>query len=221
MDKDFLHTKVIREVLSQISVGIYRDGQRLPAERKLCSEFGISRGTLRKALADLEKMGVVQIRAQSGAYVQKISESSVPTKILPKNAANVTIEEIIFARKAIELAAIELASKRITTEEIKKLDQCVEMMKKNIDDLPEYLRYDIAFHEELVKSSKNSALITAFEAIAEYHRYSQIFSSSSDAGEKDAIKYHNRILEALSQGDTRKSVTTLRRHFESMLESQK
>ena len=44
MDKELLHTKVIREVLSWIATGEVEPGMRLPAERKLCNRFNVSRG---------------------------------------------------------------------------------------------------------------------------------------------------------------------------------
>ena len=83
MDKELLHTKAVREIISLIASGQYKEGKRLPAERKLCEQFDISRGTLRKALFDLEEMGAIKIRAQSGAYVQKFSHKKVPSKVLP------------------------------------------------------------------------------------------------------------------------------------------
>lgn len=217
MDKDLLHIKVVREILSQISLGVYKHGHRLPAERKLCEDFGVSRGTLRLALSDLEKMEVVQIKPQSGVYVQNIAKSGVAKKIMPKYIANVSMAEIVFARKAIELAAIELASQRITKAEIKDLNKCIEGMQANVDNLPEYLRFDIAFHEQIVHSSKNPLLIEVFEAITNYHKYSQVFTSSSESCETDAIKHHLRVIAALTAGDTRKSVSALKRHFDSML----
>lgn len=221
MEKDLLHIKVIRRILSQIGAGVYRHGQRLPAERKLCQEFGISRGTLRRALADLEKMGAVSIKAQSGAYLQKSPNPGAAHPVLPKNIARTSLAEILVARKAIEVAAIELASRRAKNADIKLFERCVEQMQAHIDNLPEYLRYDIAFHEQIVKSSQNSALIAAFEAIADYHRYSQVFSSSSETCEMDAIQHHRRILAALKKRDSRKSVSALQRHFSDMLKQQK
>ena len=217
MEKDLLHLKVIRNILSQIGSGFYKHGQRLPAERKLCESFGICRGTLRRALADLEKMGAVTIKAQSGAYVEKLPKPGAEHLVLAKNIAWTTIEDVMVARKAIELAAIGLASQRVKKADIKLLEKYIAQMQANVDNLPEYLQYDIAFHEQLVKSSKNAALIAAFEAIGEYHRYSQVFSSSSETCETDAIKHHRRILAALSDGDAAKAVSTLRRHFDSML----
>ena len=217
MDKDLLHVKVIREVLSRISAGIYPHGQRLPAERELCRQFNISRGTLRRALADLEKMGAVQIRPQSGAYVQRLPKSSSLGLLPLKPAAKATLREIVFARKAIELAAIELASQRISESDIRNLETCIQGMERNLDNLPEYLHFDIAFHEQIIQSSQNPALIAAFEAIAEYHRYSQVFSSSSDTCEADAIRHHRRILAAMMKKDVSQSISALRRHFDAML----
>jgi GntR family transcriptional repressor for pyruvate dehydrogenase complex len=217
IEKDLLHLKVIRRILSQIGSGVYRQGQRLPAERKLCEAFGVSRGTLRRALADLKKMGVVQIEAQSGAYVQKTSKLGAAHPVLPADIIQTTLSEILAARKAIELAAIELACQRASKTDIKLLQQCIDQMEANVDSLPDCLQFDMAFHEQLVKSSRNPALIAAFEAISDYHRYSQIFSSSSETCETDAIKHHRRILAALSAGNASKAVSALRRHFDDML----
>ena len=220
MDKDLLPNKLIREILSLISMGVFKHGCRLPAERKLCQQFGVSRGTLRRALSDLEKMGAVQIKAQSGAYVQKMPKSAVTSPALPKDIAGVTLREIIIARKAIELAALELAGQRLTKADLRGLHHCIAQMQANVDNLPDYLQYDMAFHEQLVRAGKNPALIAAFEAIADYHKYSQVFSSASDTCETDAIRHHRRIVAAIEEGDSRKSVAALRRHFESMLKQE-
>jgi GntR family transcriptional regulator, transcriptional repressor for pyruvate dehydrogenase complex len=220
MDKDLLPIKLIREILSQISLGVYRHGHRLPAERKLCQQFGVSRGTLRRALEDLEKMGAIQIRPQSGAYVQKMPKSGLSERVLPKDIATVTLREIIVARKAIELAAVELACERITKSDLKALEKCIDHMQTNVDNLPEYLQFDIGFHEQIVKASKNPALIAAFEAISDYHKYSQVFSSSSDACETDAIKHHRCVVAALGEGNASKSAAALRRHFDCMLKQE-
>lgn len=220
MQKDLLHIKVIRQILSQISLGIYRPGQRLPAERQLCEQFEVSRVTLRRALNDLRKMGVLDIRPQSGAYVRQIPQSGISHPSLPKDIATITVREVLRARKAIELAAVELAAERIRKPELDILADCIEKMNAHIGNMPEYLRNDMAFHNQIIKSSRNPALIAAFEAIADYHRYSQIFSGSSDRSEADAIKHHRNVLAALLAGDPKKSVRALQRHFDSMLKKE-
>lgn len=216
MDKELLHKRAVREIISLVASGEFKEGKRLPAERKLCEKLNISRGTLRKALADLEKMGVASIKPQSGVYIQKISYEKLPKQVLPIDCQNTSMKDVIIARGAIETAAIELTCERVTKSEIKLFNSYIKAMEKNIEDLPEYLSYDIKFHEQIVKSSRNSALITAFEAIADYHKYSQVFSSGYETCETDALEYHKRILKALIEKDKKKCVKLLKSHLNNM-----
>lgn len=216
MDKELLHTKAVREIISLIAAGQYSQGKRLPAERKLCEKLGISRGTLRLAFLDLEKMGVIKIKPQSGAYAQKFSHKKLPRKVLPVDFNGVSLSDIITARRAIELAAMEIASERITKKEIASLEKIVEKMEKSLDKLPDFLKYDMRFHESAVKACRNSVLITAFDSISEYHKYSQVYSSYYDNCEQEALKYHKKILKFLQKGQARNALKALGEHFDNM-----
>ncbi len=107
VSRELLCTKIVREIISLISSGTYPEGRKLPSERDLCEKFTTSRGTIRQSLSDLEKLGVIKIKPNSGAYVQKFSYSRLTDKLLPKDFQNVSLDDIIQARKVIETAAIE------------------------------------------------------------------------------------------------------------------
>lgn len=217
MDRDFLKTKIAREIITLVASGVYTDGQKLPPERRLCKQFNVSRGTIRQSLANLEELSVVKIKAGSGAYVQKIKPKKLPRRVLPPNFNNVTLKDTIVARKAIELTAIELACDNITSKDFNKLEKLINNMEQAIESLPDFLKYDMYFHESIIRASGNAALITAFEAIYEYHRYSQVFSSSSARCEDVAMVYHKKILQALKQKNKKKCVKFLNEHFNNML----
>lgn len=217
MDKDLLQLKVVRKILSQVASGEYRQGQRLPAERKLCETFEVSRGTLREALEDLERMGVVKIKPGSGSYVNKVCPKQLPHSVLPPKFSRIRLKDTIIARKAIELAAIELACNRITKTQLRQLDKLVRHMDDAIEDLPEFIKHDMRFHETIVQAGGNAALVTAFEAIWEYHQYSQIFSSSSEECEETAQIYHKKMLKALEKKNKSLAVKALTKHFDHML----
>ena len=85
------------------------------------------------------------------------------------------------------------------------------------NDLPEFIKHDTHFHETLVQAGGNAALVTAFEAIWEYHQYSQIFSSSSDACEETAQTYHKKIVQALEKKNKARAIKSLKDHFDHML----
>jgi len=216
LDKELLQLKVVRKIISQVASGEYRHGQRLPAERKLCEIFGVSRGTLRESLMDLERMGVVKIKPGSGSYIKDIRPNNLPHSVLPAKFTRISLDDTLVARKAIELAAIELACKRITQTQLRQLEQLISNMDEAIDDLPEFIKHDMRFHETIVRAGGNAALVTAFEAIWEYHQYSQIFSSSSDECEETAQVYHKKILRALQRKNKPLALKALKNHFDHM-----
>jgi len=214
MNKELLHTKLVRELIASIASGKYADGVRLPAERKLCQQYNLSRGTVRQAFYDLEKLGVIKIKPGSGAYVQKISQKKLPTHLLPLDFANVTFTDIMYARKAIETAAIILACEKITTDQLQQLQQLIEKMELSQDNLIEFLKFDTQFHQLIIHASENRPLVTAFESIAEYHKYSQVFSSLYESETQTATNFHKKMLTALKDRDAKNAAKAITKHLE-------
>lgn len=219
MDKELLHTKVVREIISLISSGVYNDGRALPAERKLCEQFSVSRGTIRQGLGDLEKLGIINIRHGSGAYVRKFSHGKLPGHLLPPDFESISLADIIVARGAIELAAIELACEKASSKDFARMEKLINNMAKMMDNLPEFLKCDLEFHQTIVQASGNMVLVTAFEAISEYHKYSQVFTSLHEGEEQVSHNYHHRMLAALQKRDKKLSRKALAEHLEHMQNS--
>ena len=219
MNKELLNIKVVREILALISTGDFSEGTRLPAERALCDRFGVSRGTIRQALCDLEEMGVIETRPGSGSYVKNVSMKKLPEDILPPDFNKVSLSDVVIARKAIESAAIELACERVTKKDYSQLEALIDKMMDSLDSLPEFLKYDLAFHQVVVKASGNAALVTAFEAITEYHKYSMVFTSLHEGQEEVAIDYHRRMLYALKKNNKELARRAIVGHLDDMLSS--
>ena len=216
MDKDSLANKLVREILARIFAGEYAINSRLPPERSLTDEFHVSRGTVRQALGVLAELGVIAVRHGSGAYVRSLSQFGIPPNYLPPEIAKVRLEDILCVRKAIETVAAELACARISASELQQLDERIARMEADIDDLPAFLKHDMAFHEAIVRASGNCPLITAFEAIREYLRYFQVFSSQHTDDERLAVDHHRQILDALRRHDGKAAARAIRRHLDAM-----
>src|SRR5436305_3664470 len=114
MQKDHLHNRIVREVIARVAGGTYPAGHRLPAERDLCREFDVARGTLRKAITQLREMGVLRVKPNSGIYVQGLPRTKLPNSVLPPDFSQVDLSDVVEARKAIELVAFKQATQRIT-----------------------------------------------------------------------------------------------------------
>ena len=216
MDKDSLANRLVREILARVFSGEYAIGSRLAPERGLCDEFHISRGTVRQALGILAELGVIAVRHGSGAYVQSLSQFGIPASYLPAEIAKVRLGDILCVRKAIETVAAELASARISAAELQALEQLVARMETDIDNLSVFLKHDMAFHEAIVRASGNCPLIAAFDAIREYLRYFQVFTSRRDGDEGLAIDHHRRILAALRRRDAKAAARAARKHLDAM-----
>lgn len=216
MDKEHLPSKIVREIIAMLASGAYASGDRLPAERLLCQQFSVSRGTLRKALANLDSLGVVEIRPNSGIYVKSIAQAKIPQTLLPPNFEQVNLADIIEARKAIELAAVDSACLRITREQCRGLEDMVVQMKLAVTNLPDFLKLDMEFHQGIVRASGNVVLVTAFEAIYEYHKFSSVYTSQQEGEEHEALEYHERILHSLKNHDVRGCRQMLSEHLEAI-----
>jgi GntR family transcriptional repressor for pyruvate dehydrogenase complex len=216
MHKDKLSNKVMREIISSIALGAYEKGQRLPGERRLCEQFGVSRGTLRDAIADLDTLGVVTIKPQSGVYVNSISDAVLPDRLLPRNIDSVNLDDIVYARKTIELAALDLVCGCISPKQIKHLEDLLAKMSDSLDDLFEFLKYDLEFHQSLVRFSGNTVLVTAFEAIYEYHKFSSVFTSQEEGEEQLALDTHGKLLAKLVKKDVAACRKILSEHLDHL-----
>lgn len=216
MQKEQLSNKITREIISSIASGVFADGQRLPGERTLCEQFGVSRGSLRKAISDLNDLGVVTIKPNSGIYVNDISDTSLPARLLPSNFDSVNLNDIILARRVIELSALELACKRINSKQITILEKLIQGMADSLDDLAEFLKYDMEFHQSLVRFGGNMVLVTAFEAIYEYHKFSSVFTSQDEGEEQLALHAHRKLLGRLIKRDVKSCRRILGEHLDYM-----
>lgn len=216
MNREHLHSKLIREIIARVASGTYAVGRRLPAERALCEELAVARGTLRKALSELAGLGVLEIRPNSGIYVRGLPRAALSKKVVPPDFDRVSLSDIVEARKAIELTAARQAAARITAAQVKKLADLVARMAEAIDDIPRFLELDLRFHQAMVRASGNAVLATAFEAIYEYHRFSAIYTSQAEGEEAEALAYHRKLLAALERRDARPICRILGRHLDTM-----
>jgi DNA-binding FadR family transcriptional regulator len=221
MQKDHLHNRIVREVIARVASGTYAPGHRLSAERELCREFDVARGTLRKALNQLRGLGVLRIKPNSGITVQGMPKNKLSPAILPPEFGEVDLADVIEARKAIEVAAFAQATRRVTASQIRELRGLVDQMAQRVDDLPAFLELDMAFHRAVVAASGNPVLRTAFDAIHDYHRFSSVYTSQSEGDERAALEYHRRWLAALEKRDAAGGSRILSRHLDAVALDQK
>lgn len=160
---------IVARIRRQIHLGLMLPGERLPAERKLAEEMGVSRVTLREALRVLETEGYIS-SIRRGAYGGSfIADEKTLDQIANMRAARDPggfLRALEF-REATEVGAARFAALRRTPADVKRLRVGLDAMLK-VDSRGELRRAESTFHLALGEASHNSLLANALEeALAE------------------------------------------------------
>ena len=148
-----LYRQVADQLRSLIDGGEFPVGSRLPTERELAVQLGISRPTVREALIALEVDGRVRIRVGSGIYVLPLPE--VPDQA-PHSVAGPF--EVLEARALFEGAVAEDAARRANLADIAAIDAALAAMNTTEHPGSETMLRDRAFHTTIAQILGNDAV---------------------------------------------------------------
>lgn len=149
-----LYQQVADQIRGLIQGGQLVPGARLPAERELAQQLGVSRPSLREALIALEIDGSVEIRMGSGIYVT----AEPDRRQWQSGSMGESPLELMQARATVEGAVILLAAARVTTDFLKSLRQVLDQMRAEITEARKPLDLDRLFHLTIANQSGNSVL---------------------------------------------------------------
>ncbi|MEM6942363.1 MAG: GntR family transcriptional regulator [Pseudomonadota bacterium] len=153
----------VQRLKRQVHLGLLLPGERMPAERKLAEQIGISRVTLREALRVLETEGYVSIRrgATGGAFVAE--EGRLRQMALKHLSSDPTdVMRIFEYRYAVEPMAAELATLRRTPGDLRRIDEAAGEIER-AETVGLLRRGEAAFHLAVAGASANRFIATSIE----------------------------------------------------------
>lgn len=197
--------QIVGQMLDLIRSGQLSEGDRLPPERELATQMGVSRVTVRDALRVLEAMGLVAIRVGSsgGAFVTQPSAD-----IVGESVSNILFmrgfkpQAIAEARLVLELGILDLVVDRITEEDLQALREICQQSRAQLD-AGEYNRgLSIGFHTRLAKGAQNEAIAMLAESFSGPLSMAAVRASEvREDAQRQTVIEHERILAALEAGD--------------------
>jgi DNA-binding FadR family transcriptional regulator len=143
-------------------MGRFPDQGRLPAERALAEEFGVSRSTLRTVLGVLEAEGKIWRHVGRGTFVGE--RPSVDAPALSALVNQTHPEEVMEVRLVLEPRIAALAARRATAADIEAMDRCVRKAE-TATDVATFELWDGAFHRAIATGAHNTLLLTLFDAV--------------------------------------------------------
>ena len=203
--------ETVERLGTAIRTGILPAGSRLPAERMLADELGISRSTLRQALTTLVQSGhLIALRGRSGGTFVTERPPLAETSAMPLGA---DAWALLDYRVAIETGATMLAGERAKPLDLDRLDRLVERMTEVVDfDI--YRRADIRFHIGLAEAARSPRLVSAMTEVQ--GRMSELITRIAHPPEvlNHANDQHRRLVRLLRRQDAVRAVALIREHIE-------
>jgi GntR family transcriptional repressor for pyruvate dehydrogenase complex len=209
-----LRDQVAEMLLDMILSGDYGAGDRLPPERVLVEQLGVSRTVVREALNLLETRGLIRVEHGRGAIV-----SADDTHALHNNLGFLlrmqpsTLWELMEMRKALEVEVAGLAAARATTEDIALMRAALDRMRENINAPEGYVDADVEFHNLLVRSARNRVFVIMMEPIVDLLLASRRMTGSKEANAKRALRAHEAILKKVEAKDVEGARREMRKHL--------
>jgi GntR family transcriptional regulator, transcriptional repressor for pyruvate dehydrogenase complex len=191
---------VVGQLTRAIELGRLLPGDRLPAERELAMQLGVSRVTLRGALRELAAAGLLE-RSGRGSGGGALVVAAEPTRAGDGGhlARREELAEIYEFRVACESAAAELAAERRTDADLARLEQAIDDLGGELTSAG-FRVADNAFHLALADAARNGRLREAIED-ARAAMFRPLDALDFELAVPRAVEDHQRILDAVAAGD--------------------
>jgi len=208
-------TQVVEHVRRLIVAGRLKPGDRLPPERDLARQIGVSRPSLRSGLRSLEAMGVIRARQGSGTFISdgppRLGEG--PLQFLAA-LHGFTRDEMFEARLVLEVNTAALAAERAGPEQLALMADEVSNMFASLDDPQAYLRHDVQFHRAVAAGSRNPVLATLIDTVAELVYETRRVTVERATDLKESAEMHRRIYQAIRARDPERARREMNEHLD-------
>lgn len=211
---------VIDYVKRMIATGELRAGDRLPIEKDLAAQLGVSRGTLREAVRSLATLGVLEPRQGDGTYVTQLDAISLlrPLEFWAVLQEGTQASDLLAIRRVLETESAGLAAVRLTDEQFDSLEKILTDIEEGLagDNLePEaFIDADAAFHHQIASASGNPALAALIDSLMTRTLRGRLWRAITERDSLDeAHAEHRAILAALRTGDAERARIRMAAHL--------
>ena len=210
-------TEIIEQVRSKLRSQELRSGDRLPPERELSEQFGVSRNSVRQALRSMQEQGLLEIRKgpAGGAVVRDNGASSVETVLSDLfSLGTIQPRDLTEMRILIGTEVVRLACARASEAEFDRLEVNVaaaeEAVRQGNLDLRTELNLD--FHRQLARMTGNALLVAVADAVIGITR--QFVRGIDRTPNNYVMPFRRRLLRQLRARDVDAATDEMRRHLQ-------
>ena len=195
--------------------GDLRAGQRLPAERDLAVQLGVSRPSLREAIRALIALNILESRHGEGTFVSSLDPELLAEPIdfvLQVNGD--ALISLFEARRVLEAGVARLAAERASDLELAELDDFVKAGRTKVGEAEAFIEHDVEFHERLRRVARSPVLASLLSSVSALSIESRRRTAQSQATRSRALADHQAMVKALRARDPAAAERLMVEHLE-------
>ncbi|MBI4790056.1 MAG: FadR family transcriptional regulator [Chloroflexi bacterium] len=214
-EKGRLVDRVVDEIQEFILGGRLEPGTKLPPERDLAVQMGVSRTVIRDAVHVLVTKGLLESKQGIGTIVHQITPDHMvePLSILIQTQS-ISLDHLHQVRSILEVENAGLAAQQAQMKDIQRLEQIVSTMDQVVHDPHAYAGADAQFHRAVAVLSGNPLLVLLLDSIRDLMQEVRVAVAKLPDLSKTVAPDHNRILERIKARDTEGARAEMARHLD-------
>jgi len=211
--------QVVGAIREAIVAGKYQEGDSLPSERELATQFGVNRSSIREAMLRLEAWGLVNIRQGGATRVRDLFYGAglqvLPFLIAPNGKLDEDIVDDILPVRTMFLSwTAEIAANAARPEHVQRLDEMVDELEA-AKSTAEIQRLDFAFFEGLVLAGDNRVLGLFTRVLGDIVNKNEAHLRFLYPSTRFDLRHHRATVEAISAGDAKAAGAAMRAYGDS------
>ena len=209
--------EIVNQIREMIDHGRLQPGDRLPAERKLAEQFGVSRTTVREGIKILSESGFLTSRQGAGTFVSRPDDGARGGSLIDAVlSGNHDLQDVFEVRKMLEPEIAALAARNGSPDAKTRLEAILMEQEQAIDSGESGAGIDQRFHQALAEASGNPVLREMVSALHEGFSRSRAEEVQSPQRQKASLAAHRAIVEAVRNGHAMQAERAMREHLDEV-----
>ncbi|CTQ43740.1 Pyruvate dehydrogenase complex repressor [Roseibium aggregatum] len=205
---------IARKLQEMILSGALKSGEKIPSQREMSEEFGVSRASLREALLTLETIGLIKTEAGRGTFV--VGTGSGKTMSDWKFAEEHSLQEVFETRLVLEGEIAAHAAGRLSEDDLDRLSQLTDLMEQawSNRDFLSNVDADLEFHDLIARRCRNRMIAGLYDQVRKLltETQRQPIPITDPLRMRASLAEHRVIVAELRKGDAEAARTAMRSH---------
>lgn len=215
-----LYEQIVQQVEDSVHKGALKTGDKLPAEREMAEQFGVSRTAVREAVKALREKGLVEAYPGRGTFIMDVSPNTIRLSLdrMMKTGQGEGSAYLAEVREIMEPEIAAMAAARADAEDLAAMRETVAIMDGAKREPEAFIEADLDFHLALAEAAANPIILSLIDSIVGLLREQRMGIFQVEGGPERGQYHHKKILEAVEHRDPAGAREAMKAHMRQVRE---